>query len=545
MTTSDFKEVVLYKSDLDIPYKSGLDTISVDKTNENYKTIKLMIRNANYPISRIKQEQKIDYANKLRKGFDGLFQDFLKSEEKIEIKYRKNFNEALGKYKELLDLDTMNYKVWYNLGLVYYRLGEVDNAFKAYEKSREINENPVVYKRLSALLFSLDYQAHAELAQKIFEIFLAKNPRKLEYQILSGILDTYLGKYDQVIKLFSDIIAKIYKENGKEVNIPEDGVKLRVVNTFIKREIQLDIDVISKLNLKSGDIVEVINPSTKLRTAGTFIPSKGDNADSGVIGLPPSLRRNIEIALDEHVIVSKIETEIENARVIKLRSVKFKIKRTKASGQYFQNLSQLLDDLVATKGDIISVYKTNKKLEFEIADHIPRVRAVRIKSNYTNIILQPAYVQVLFNHLSYTFSQKKDYINAIKAAKKAIEVDKLFAAAWTNLGYAHYMQGEVDDAIESFNKSLVLDQKFEGSHYYLAHIYYDMKKYIKAKYHCMKALEINPKYEKALVLKDEIFKDIVFCQKCGVSNSTLHKFCVECGYELKTIHKDELSHQKR
>ena len=52
---------------------------------------------------------------------------------------------------------------------------------------------------------------------------------------------------------------------------------------------------------------------------------------------------------------------------------------------------------------------------------------------------------------------KEDYLNAIKAYRKAVRKDRTFAFAWDMLGYSYRKNNEYEKAIECYEKSLELD----------------------------------------------------------------------------------------
>ena len=66
---------------------------------------------------------------------------------------------------------------------------------------------------------------------------------------------------------------------------------------------------------------------------------------------------------------------------------------------------------------------------------------------------------IKFYNEGLTFSDKRDYVNAIPLYEKALEIDDNFAYAWDNLGMAYRHTKQYDKAIKAYKKSIKLDPK--------------------------------------------------------------------------------------
>ena len=97
-------------------YKSGLKTINLNKRDENYQFVKSLIRRANY------------------------------------LAGNEDFSEAIAKYKKAVSLDPLNFEVWSNMGYIYFKIGKLDEAYRAYEKAEELGGDYTLVVRLSILL---------------------------------------------------------------------------------------------------------------------------------------------------------------------------------------------------------------------------------------------------------------------------------------------------------------------------------------------------------------------------------------------------------
>ena len=72
-----------------------------------------------------------------------------------------------------------------------------------------------------------------------------------------------------------------------------------------------------------------------------------------------------------------------------------------------------------------------------------------------------------YYNIGNTYRDKKDYDEAIKAYRRAIELEPDYADAYYNLGLAYAGKGEYDRAIEAFNQVIKLSSDDELAHNHL------------------------------------------------------------------------------
>ena len=53
----------------------------------------------------------------------------------------EDFEKAVDCFTRIIELDTQNYKAWYNLGISYFRLKRTKKSLEAYEQALKINPN--------------------------------------------------------------------------------------------------------------------------------------------------------------------------------------------------------------------------------------------------------------------------------------------------------------------------------------------------------------------------------------------------------------------
>jgi len=157
---------------------------------------------------------------------------------------------------------------------------------------------------------------------------------------------------------------------------PDGDKRLRVKDAFREDSgagrVRMDGNIVKMLKLQNGDAIEIINPTSKARTAGILFPAKREDESMGIIRLDQFLRRNINVAIDDSVDVSKIEAA--SAEMLKLSALKESIYISPKS------LGNVLENRVVTSGDILTFYNYNKRYDFIVIDFLPKATAVQIQS---------------------------------------------------------------------------------------------------------------------------------------------------------------------
>ncbi|GAB6019681.1 anaphase-promoting complex subunit cdc27 [Chamberlinius hualienensis] len=90
------------------------------------------------------------------------------------------------------------------------------------------------------------------------------------------------------------------------------------------------------------------------------------------------------------------------------------------------------------------------------------------------------------------FSLQKEHDVAIKFFQRAVQVDPMFAYAYTLLGHEFILTEEMDKSMSCFRTAIRIDPKHYNAWYGVGLIYYKQEKYQLAELHYKKALDINP-----------------------------------------------------
>ena len=486
-----------------VTYKSGLKTLGLDESNKNVKIIKRYIKRTNYLV-----------------------------------KYEE-FDKAIVRYKEVLDRDPRNYEVWSNLGYVYFIVGALNESYRAYKISLDLNRNKITLSRLTLLFIKSLKQHEYELALKLHNFLFSKRPQEFKYQFLLGVILSELkrseeaykmfnellqislskselkvvllkitdllekkGDYDKIIQLCNNYLKKILEkvDDYKGPGEIQETIKLRTEEAYIKDSGRGRIRIDSKLinTFKSGDTILVMNPKKDLKTAGILFPSLPQDANSGNIRLDKFIRRNIGVEINEFVEICRIEAQIAEKvifRVLNETAIEF---NTKA-------LNKELEGRVLSKGDILSFYAFgNELIEMVVADFSPQAMVVEVGINTLLTIESFSLEKELFSELSYAYNQIGEFEKGIKVAKSAINLDSKYAKPWARLGDIYYKQGKIKEALQHFEKAINLDETYAYPHYGIGLIQFDLKNYQDALKYCEKALELDPEFDKALDLKNKL-----------------------------------------
>ncbi len=161
-------------------------------------------------------------------------------------------------------------------------------------------------------------------------------------------------------------ITREFKGNGRKVKI-KDAYKIDAG----RGRIRIDPDLIRELNLRTGDVVEILHPAAEKKTAALLYPGKEEDRGTNSIRIDSSLRRNLNASLDDIVEIRKIEASLAE-RITFAGLEESIILRTP------QQITQILENRVVTKGDIISFNAMGRRIDFVVIEYHPKAEAVRI-----------------------------------------------------------------------------------------------------------------------------------------------------------------------
>jgi tetratricopeptide (TPR) repeat protein len=187
------------------------------KTDKNGKFIKVGIPPAVYKVT-VESEGFLTLESEARVRFG--------MRENVEIKLKKlllvpdkdedmaagsdlfkagKFDEAIERFKKVIDKFPSNYEGYFNLGLSYLKKKEVDQAITALEKAAEINPQSV--ESLFALGECNFVNGESEKALQNFSRAIAINPESPLAHYNLGLVFYRLGKNEEALAAFEKSIA--------------------------------------------------------------------------------------------------------------------------------------------------------------------------------------------------------------------------------------------------------------------------------------------------------------------------------------------------
>lgn len=163
----------------------------------------------------------------------------------IELYQKGEYKEAIDSFSSVLEHEEDNAEIYNNIGLAYSKLGEFENAEKAYTKSIKLNpEIPQTYINLSDLYYKhgdlsgaigvlergsyeiTDNYVIAHLLARVYiedsrydmaicelEKILDAQPENYDAYYDMGRVQFELGNYEDAISNFENVIE--YKENNE------------------------------------------------------------------------------------------------------------------------------------------------------------------------------------------------------------------------------------------------------------------------------------------------------------------------------------------
>ncbi len=174
-------------------------------------------------------------------------------------------------------------------------------------------------------------------------------------------------------------ITREFKGNGRKVKI-KDAYKIDAG----RGRIRIDPDLIRELNLRTGDVIEILHPAAEKKTAALLYPGKEEDRGTNSIRIDSSLRRNLNASLDDIVEIRKIEASLAE-RITFAGLEESIILRTP------QQITQILENRIVTKGDIISFNAMGRRIDFVVIEYHPKAEAVRIHLDTTITISEKTH----------------------------------------------------------------------------------------------------------------------------------------------------------
>lgn len=157
--------------------------------------------------------------------------------EATKAKITDNPGQALRLFKELIDIEPTHDASWFELGLLYYRMRDINNAISYTLKAYQLKPDNVWYSLTLATLYS--HNSQLEEASKIYSDLHKKDPSDRQYAMELANILIKLEKNDEALSLYNEIEKKeglseeislrkhhIYLAEGKKKKAQEELEKL-------------------------------------------------------------------------------------------------------------------------------------------------------------------------------------------------------------------------------------------------------------------------------------------------------------------------------
>ena len=181
---------------------------------------------------------------------------------------------------------------------------------------------------------------------------------------------------------------------------------------------------------------------------------------------------------------------------------------------------------VKNKDLIKSSYKNElinrAKLEIDSKDFDNAIKHCRRALELDDIFIEAYY------HIGLAYHYKKKYDAALENLQRAIDYNKNHKNSWNLLGLTYEAKENYDSALESLNKSVEIDPNFSDGWYNLGNVYKIRKEFDNAIDSYKKATEINPEFVKAFIFmglayfdKKDYYNAIQYLEKAIKINPNL------------------------
>lgn len=377
--------------------------------------------------------------------------------------------EAIERYKLVLEEDSQNVQALYYLGMSYYHLKKFRNAISCLRRAIAIDPSNELryYKNIVASFIQMHkYQKALLLCEGLIE----ENPKSAEYHALSGHVHVCLGDYNKAITLYHKSIEDSYEP----ILNPYFGLGKIY---FLKYEFSIALNVIRRqLEIWGNDRLFLLRWQIEIE--------KGEYDN-----LIPILRK----AFQQHLVLKKqLDSYSKSINTLLGRIYLNKGQYAKAikcfkGGIYPFHLSVVYTIRRKYKKAIricekaIKVNKRNENAWAYLGTIYAKTQNFDKAKKAINIAraLNPYSDNVKLN-LAYIYIKHELLDEAIIICNEILKKSPKHAVGLLYKGYAYFDKGDFEFALEVINKVLETNPNSDSAKLYLAKIYFQQKSYNKA-----------------------------------------------------------------
>ncbi|MFX1268580.1 MAG: tetratricopeptide repeat protein, partial [Promethearchaeota archaeon] len=123
------------------------------------------------------------------------------------------------------------------------------------------------------------------------------------------------------------------------------------------------------------------------------------------------------------------------------------------------------------------------------------------------LAIKPRSKQI-WSNLAAIYNKAGEYDKAIEASKKAMTIDKKYEHAWGQMGFAYHRKGNSEHALDLLSKANALNPKSPEIWYILSKFYFELNQYDDALNAVNTCLKFKSHFKEALELREEIDKSM-------------------------------------
>ena len=367
--------------------------------------------------------------NSLRFDYANLLADMSKDDDAI-IEFKK--------YAEFYPNDARVYK---NMGIVYERKKDYQNAIANYEKALTLDTKDNDTKKSLASCYH--YQKDYINAIKYYDELLANNPDDIDVLTNKALALHASKKYEEAIALYNEVLETKSSE--------------LVQNNLTDALIALGQQELIKQNYS--------------KATDTFIKaiSRGTKDSGAYFGLARAYRAcNVNDKATEYY---------EKAIAMNPEKVEY----SNEFAEFISEINSVKDDKTSSNGEIQSIVisdgvqevnsQTNKDFIAKGDDFYKAKKYDESLKNYKDALVLNPSDEVTLLKIGNVYKLKNDEKNAIDFYKKSIFVNPEYADGWFNLGLVYANENDVSESKKCFQKAISIDKEYAYAYYALAVAY--------------------------------------------------------------------------
>ena len=422
-------------------------------------------------------------------------------DEARELYKKEDYNGAIKKYQEVINLRGDSLKAHRGLGEVYLKQKEYDKAKLSFERAMDIDkEDELSHLDMARLFLAKKDVFNAQIWYKKVLVINEDNP-----EAINGLGDSYF-----ILKNYKEAIDKYEKLLELEPNsVP---VRVKIGLTYKKKKDYTNAMKWFTLALKVQDDYH----QARLEMADVYIT--GRKYDKAIEEYKKILEDNPNNIDATNGIGECYKRKEDYDRALKwfkksLELDKNSIEGLRGKSDIYIIKNIKLDEVRANINKAIKLDPNDPLNYYTKANYyvVKKDFSSAIENYKKSIKLDPDIYYVHYN-LGRVYAYQDHYDDAIKEYKKSIDIDPLDPYVHYNLGRAYYKKDNMEAAVKEYLISIKLKSDYVEPYYGLGLIYLKAGKFKDAAGYFKKVIDIDPDCE----LAEQSRKGLAIIQFYGI-----------------------------